>query len=143
MLLAVPAEERHGRGFRLLGAPNAHGGRGGGPVSDADYVCHIVCRIGEKAGIVVNRTTKRDRKTGEPVEVVKYASAHDFRRSLGARWSVRVMPFQLMELMRHANIETTKRFYVGRNAQSTAAALWATHDQAAGGQENAPKTEQK
>ena len=138
MLLAVPAEERYGRVFRLLGAPNAHGGRGGGPVSDPDYVSHIVCRIGEKAGIVVNRTTKRDRKTGEPVEVAKFASCHDLRRSFGVRWSTRVMPFQLMELMRHSSIETTKRFYIGRNAQSTAAALWAAHDQAGGSQENTP-----
>jgi len=30
-----------------------------------------------------------------------------------------------MELMRHESINTTMDFYVGRNAQSTAAILWA------------------
>ena len=36
------------------------------------------------------------------------------------------MPQVLMELMRHESVETTNRFYVGRNAKSTAAVLWAT-----------------
>jgi len=34
------------------------------------------------------------------------------------------MPARLMELMRHASIETTLSFYVGRNAERTAAILW-------------------
>ena len=34
------------------------------------------------------------------------------------------MPQVLMELMRHESIETTLKFYVGRNAQLTAAAMW-------------------
>jgi integrase len=59
---------------------------------------------------------------------LKYASAHDLRRSFGQRWASRVMPQVLMELMRHESIETTLRYYVGRNAQSTAAVLWAAHD---------------
>ena len=43
-------------------------------------------------------------------EKVKYASAHDFRRAFGVRWAARLMPAQLMELMRHESIETTLRF---------------------------------
>lgn len=42
------------------------------------------------------------------------------------------MPQVLMELMRHENIETTLRFYVGRNAQVTAETLWAAHRHAIG-----------
>jgi hypothetical protein len=34
------------------------------------------------------------------------------------------MPQVLMELMRHENIETTMRFYVGRNAEATAREIW-------------------
>ena len=34
------------------------------------------------------------------------------------------MPQVLMELMRHSKIETTMRFYVGRNAESTAKLVW-------------------
>ena len=55
---------------------------------------------------------------------MKYASAHDFRRAFGVRWAARLMPAQLMELMRHESIETTLRFYVGTDAQRTAEAAW-------------------
>ncbi|MGD0896209.1 MAG: tyrosine-type recombinase/integrase, partial [Thermoguttaceae bacterium] len=120
MLLAVPAAERHGPVFPVQAGLYP------------DTVSKVVCRIGEKAGIVVNRTTKVDRETGEPVEVVKYASAHDLRRSFGFRWADRVDTFKLQELMRHSNIETTRRYYIGRNAQNTAATLWAARDRAAG-----------
>ena len=56
---------------------------------------------------------------------VEFASAQDLRRSFGERWAPRVMPQVLMELMRHESIETTLKYYVGRNAQNTAAALYA------------------
>ena len=62
-------------------------------------------------------------KTGK----VKFASAHDLRRSFGERWALRVMPQVLMELMRHEDIQTTLRYYVGRNAQATASVLWEAH----------------
>ena len=61
------------------------------------------------------------------VHKVKYASAHDLRRSFGERWATRVMPQVLQELMRHESIETTLRYYVGPNAQATAAVLWEAH----------------
>ena len=35
------------------------------------------------------------------------------------------MPAQLKELMRHESISTTMKYYVGRNAEATAAALYA------------------
>ena len=44
----------------------------------------------------------------------------------------RVDTLKLQELMRHSNIETTRWFYVGRNAQNTAAALWSARDRATG-----------
>ena len=34
------------------------------------------------------------------------------------------MPKVLQELMRHANINTTMRYYVGQNAERTAGLLW-------------------
>jgi integrase len=83
--------------------------------------------IGKTAGIKVKTETGKD---GQPV--VKFASAHDLRRSFGLRWASRVMPQVLMELMRHESIDTTVRYYVGRNAQSTAAVLWAAHEAANG-----------
>ena len=60
---------------------------------------------------------------------VKFASAHDLRRTFGERWAARLMSVQLMELMRHKNIETTLRYYVGANAQRTAQSIWAAFQQ--------------
>lgn len=60
-------------------------------------------------------------------------SAHDLRRSFGERWSARVLPPLLMALMRHENIETTLRYYVGRNAQSLTQAVWDGYRQTATG----------
>ena len=56
-----------------------------------------------------------------------FASAHDLRRAFGERWASRIMPKELMELMRHKSIDTTMRFYVGQNADRTASILWAAH----------------
>ncbi len=109
MLLATPREERSGRVFKLV-ARKVHGER----MTD-DRVIRVISAIGEAAGVVV------DKSRG------KFASAHDLRRSFGERWAARIMPQQLMELMRHEAIDTTLRYYVGRNAQSTAAVLWQAH----------------
>lgn len=81
-----------------------------------DRVGRLVSEISQAAGVKVNQS---------PDGRVKYASAHDLRRSFGERWSSRVMPAVLQQLMRHESIETTMKFYVGRNAQSTAEVLWA------------------
>lgn len=120
MLLAVPKGRRHGRVFKLTGQ------RGGEP--RFWWVSETVSRIGEAAGVVVDEKTKTDPETGEPVKALKYASAHDLRRSFGERWSSRLMPADLMKLMRHESIETTMRFYVGKNAMRTADRAWAAYE---------------
>jgi integrase len=121
-LLTTPAEDRRGRVFHPLNKAGRDSAWG------TDWVSRVVCKIGERAGVVVNRTTKVDRTTRERRGVVKYASAHDLRRSFGVRWSNRVMPAVLKELMRHESIDTTMKYYVGRNAEATADALWAAFD---------------
>lgn len=87
-----------------------------GPVFDVGtsrcVVGRIVSAIGKAAGVVVNDESK------------KTASAHDLRRSFGDRWSRKVMPAVLKELMRHANITTTMGYYVTDDAERTAAELW-------------------
>jgi len=75
-----------------------------------EAVGRVITKIGEKAAVSVNG---------------KWASAHDLRRSFGLRWSKHLMPAQLKKLMRHATIDTTLKYYVGVNAQSTAEMLWA------------------
>jgi len=96
------------------------------------------CRLGEQQVGRVLTTVGRlanvkvaEKPKGDAIKV-KYASAHDLRRSFGERWAARIMPQVLMELMRHESIETTLRFYVGRNAQHTAGVLWDAHRLAVG-----------
>jgi integrase len=110
LLDKVPAPERTGPVFKLERAD----GKPGRPA--VDRVSKTVSSIGEKAKV--------------RVDVKKTASAHDLRRAFGERWAARLMPAQLMELMRHETIETTLSYYVGRNAERTAAILWHEHEKA-------------
>jgi integrase len=117
LLATVPAAQRRGRVFQPLDKHAL-------PYSATrDSIGPIISAIGEKAGIIVGQRTKAD-ADGKAVTVPKFASAHDLRRSFGFRWSRRVMPPVLKELMRHTEIATTMKFYVGVNAQATADELW-------------------
>ena len=119
-LQETPEDQRTGPVFKLSGR------RRGRPERPQPHrVSEIVSEIGEKAKVKVYVDPK------DP-ERVKYASAHDLRRAFGERWAARLMPAQLMELMRHESIETTLRFYVGTDAQRTADAAWAAFDRAGG-----------
>lgn len=93
-LETVPKSQRKGRVFKIC--PNFKTAK--------HTISRIASSIGKEAGIMVNARTK------------KYASLHDFRRSFGERWAMKCSEFVLMTLMRHDSIETTKRFYAGRNA---------------------------
>jgi len=115
MLQEVPAERRKGFVFRLNGR-----GHGGGRLK-SNAVSKIVSDIGKAAGVKVYTNPR----TGK----VKFASAHDLRRSFGERWSAWLTTVELMEMMRHENIETTLRYYVGANAQRTAQSIWAAFQQ--------------
>jgi integrase len=127
LLQRTPEARQRGKVFSV---PHPKSGR----ILPTDEVSALICRIGKAAGVKVRSKTrtKTDKTTGErkPVETVKFASAHDLRRSFGERWSVRVMPRVLMELMRHENINTTLKFYCGKNAERTADAAWAAYEAA-------------
>jgi len=110
LLETVPPENRYGKVFELVG-------KSGRAVNDSYRIGQVISAIGKASGVV----TKHDSKTGKPK---KYASAHDLRRAFGFRWSRRVMPPVLMELMRHSKIETTMTYYVGENADATAEEVW-------------------
>ena len=69
--------------------------------------------IGKAAGIVTDEAEGR------------HATCHDLRRSFGDRWARKVMPADLKELMRHKSIETTMKYYVGRNVDDISARLHA------------------
>ena len=85
------------------------------------YTGPRVSAIGKKAGVIVDETT------GKP------ASAHDYRRAFGTRWSKRVMPAVLRRLMRHKKIDTTLKYYVDQDAEDIAADLWAAYRKAESG----------
>lgn len=76
-----------------------------------DYASKVICEIGEKSGVKVNATGK-------------FASAHDLRRSFGLRWAQKVFPAELQQLMRHADISTTMKFYALMEAENFAERLW-------------------
>lgn len=81
-----------------------------------------IADIGEKANIVVGDKGNIDKESRKWKP--RFASAHDLRRSFGERWSLKVMPDVLMLLMRHSDIDTTMKYYVGRNAQKAADVIW-------------------
>ena len=120
LLDTVPVNRRRGHVFRFpADVPRSTHAR-----------CQRVVAIGKAAGVVV----KQRQKVGEGGKLVtlnQCASAHDLRRSFGFRWSRKVMPTVLRELMRHDSIETTMRYYVGQNAESTADTLWECHEKEA------------
>lgn len=142
-MLRIPAESEKGNTHRLLPmAPefaelletvSASHRRGFVFYFPADVprtthsVCQRIVAIGRAAGVVVKRRQRPNDK-GKLVTVNQCASAHDLRRSFGFRWSRKVMPTVLRELMRHESIETTMRYYVGQNAESTADTLWECHE---------------
>jgi len=112
MLQAMPKDRRQGFVF------NPRMQRDHGKPRRCDTISSIIVEIGKKAGVkVVERVGKKG-------QTVKYASAHDLRRAFGFRWSARVMPPVLQQLMRHKDIATTMVYYVGRNAEATADTVW-------------------
>ena len=110
MLRSVPEERRKGLVFDLPQKGNQR------PAST---------EIGRKISAVGKLAKVKVSETGSSV---KYASAHDLRRAFGVRWSRRLMPAELMELMRHENIETTMKFYVDQQAEVTARKLQEAFD---------------
>lgn len=78
------------------------------------HVSKVISAIGRASGVKVNADGK-------------FASAHDLRRSFGLRWSSKLMPAELQQLMRHENVETTMRFYAVYSANDFAERLWENH----------------
>lgn len=115
-LLQTPEAERYGRVFRPI-MPS-------GNLASAEAAGRILAIIGELARVVVHT----DPRTGK----VKYASAHDLRRSFGSRWAKRIMPAVLQKLMRHESIETSMGYYVDLDADELAEDLYRDHDKRIG-----------
>lgn len=114
LLLSVPASQRHGRVFRVV-VP--------GQVAEMrlDTCSKFITRIGKKAMVCVAERPPIDGET-EPRK--SWAGAHCFRRAFGTRWSKRLRPQQLQDLMRHESITTTMTFYVEDDIIDVENATW-------------------
>ncbi|MEO2030356.1 MAG: tyrosine-type recombinase/integrase [Fuerstiella sp.] len=109
-LLETPQEDRQGFVFNPRRSRGAVSRR-------VDTVSDWIVKIGEAAGVKVDINKKR--VDGKLQDVVSWASAHDLRRSFGNRWAQVFPPMVLRDLMRHASVETTEKYYVGINARKT------------------------
>ncbi len=111
-LRAVPPAERNGLVFN----PILHRG----VCHRLDTVSKAIVGIGEAAKVKVDEKPAKEK---DKPRIVVWASAHDLRRAFGFRWSRKVNSMVLKELMRHASVATTEQFYVGIQADETAAML--------------------
>jgi len=118
LLLETPESERKGWVFNpkslqlRLGRKIAH------KRPDADWVAKVISRIGKEAEIIVEEA---DERTGKNI---KYASAHDLRRSCGERLrNAGVPPLVICRVMRHSSWETTRKHYAPGNVQNDTAVL--------------------
>lgn len=85
---------------------------------DSEWVGKIIGRIGKAANVIVELA---DERTGRPI---KYASAHDLRRSCGERLrEAGVPPLVICRAMRHSSWETTRRHYAPGDLQKDAEVL--------------------
>lgn len=108
-LLMTPPEHRTGHVFNPCGRLGIVSRR-------VDTVSDWIVQIGCKAGVKVDvKTSKAKRDSDKTI----FASAHDLRRSFGARWAMIVEPMVLRDLMRHGSVQTTEKYYVGINAKRT------------------------
>jgi len=112
-LLATAEADRHGPVFRPL-LPS-------GSRADGAKAGVMVGLIGQIAGVKVHTHPK----TGK----VKFASAHDLRRSFGTRWARKVTTAVLQKLMRHESISTTMGYYVDLDADELAEDLYEKYGQ--------------
>lgn len=83
-----------------------------------NFNSHGFTRIGKKANVIVKPANE---KLGHPV---KYASAHDLRRSCSERLrEAGVPPLVICSVMRHSSWEVTERHYAPGNIQRDAELL--------------------
>lgn len=71
-----------------------------------------ISEIGEHVGVIVQSDPE------------KHASAHDIRKSFATRWAAKVRPITLQRMMRHSDLSTTLKYYVGLSAADVGAELW-------------------
>lgn len=102
--------------IRVRAARTRHHVRLAGGRLTRDRVSRLIAEIGEEAKMVVRQP---DKETGRRI---KYASAHDLRRSCAERLiNAGVSAEALMVIMRHKDFATTRKFYGAKRAAQSAA----------------------
>ncbi len=122
-LKQTPMKDRHGLVFNPLTRGPAHDKTLRRPTTN--HAGRVVSDFGAIAKIKVNES--------------KFASSHDLRRAFGVRWAKLVMPKILQELMRHADIKTTMKYYVGAMAEDAADAVWQAMQRSGNSSGNSPQ----
>lgn len=118
ILLETPQDQRTGWVFNPASLQLKLGRGENHPRPDAEWVGKVIGRIGKAAEIEVEAA---DEHTGRPI---KYATAHDLRRSCGERLrEAGVPPLVICRVMRHSSWETTRKHYAPGNVQSDAEVL--------------------
>lgn len=118
LLLETPPENRRGWAFDPQSLQLKVGRKVVYHRPDAEWVGKVIARMGKEAGIEVEPA---DPKTGRPI---KYASAHDLRRSCGERLrNAGVPPLVICRVMRHSSWETTRKHYAPGDVQCDAEVL--------------------
>jgi len=51
-------------------------------------------------------------------------TSHDFRKTFGTRWALRIHPLRLKAVMRHKSLETTLKYYVSLDIDEVADEIW-------------------
>ena len=94
----------------------------------------VFCPVGRKGGRLttpVRHLSSLVAEISTSAEVftdsgkTKPAGCHDLRRSFGTRWASILMPIDLKALMRHADINTTLKYYVSSDSDTLSARIWA------------------
>lgn len=118
LLLETRPELRTGWAFEPQSLQNKLGRKVRHQRPDSDWVGKVISRIGKKANIVVE---PGDKKLGRGV---KYASAHDLRRSCCEQLRESgVPPLVICRVMRHSSWETTRKHYAPGDVQKDAIVL--------------------
>ncbi len=134
VLMETSADARHGWCFRPISLQPTKGRKVRHQRPNAEWVGKIISRIGKAAKIIVQPA---DTRTGRPV---KYASAHDLRRSCGDRLrNAGVPPLVICRVMRHSSWETTRKHYAPGDVQQDAEVLLKTFQASAIKQESERK----
>ena len=118
LLLETPVLQRTGWVFNPLSLQLRLGRKVRHKRPNADWVGKVISRIGKKAGIVVEEGDE------ETDKAVKYASAHDLRRSCAEiLHNANIPPLLICRIMRHSSWETTRKHYVSGDVQLAAETL--------------------